>query len=67
MLKTSASTADVPTSTTDTDDARVQAAVLDAIVAAETAAAAAVLATRLAQSRLDVRSYLASRAPRLVG
>ena len=67
MLRMSAATADVLITTTNTDDARVQAAVLDAIVAAETAAAAAVLAGRLVQSRLDVRSYLASRAPRQAG
>jgi hypothetical protein len=67
MLKVSVATPDVQTTTTDTDDARAQAAVLDAIFAAETAAAAAVMAGRLAQSRLDVRSYLASRAPRLAG
>jgi hypothetical protein len=67
MLKMSAMTADVLTSTTDPDDARVDAAVLHPIVAAETAAVAAVLAGRLAQNRLDVRSYLASRASRLAG
>jgi hypothetical protein len=67
MLKMSARTADVLTFTTDPDDAPADSAVLHPQVAAETAAGAAVLAARLAQNRLDVRSYLASRASRLAG
>jgi hypothetical protein len=68
MLKMSAATADVLTSTTDTDDAtRLLAEVMDPVAAAEAAAGSAVLAARLAQARLEVRSYLASRTSRLVG
>ncbi len=68
MLKMSAATADVLTSTTDPDDAaRLLAQVMQPVAAAEAAAGSAVLAARLAQARLDVRSYLASRGSRLAG
>jgi hypothetical protein len=68
MLKISAAPADVLTSTTDPDDAaRLLAEVIDPVAAAEAAAGSAVLAARLAQARLEVRSYLAARASRLAG
>jgi hypothetical protein len=68
MLKMSAATADVLTPMTDPDDAaRLLAQVLEPTAAAEAAAGSAVLAARLAQARLDVRSFLASRGSRLAG
>jgi hypothetical protein len=68
MLKMSAATADVLSSRTDSDDAtRLLAEERHPVAAAEAAAGSAVLAARLAQARLDVRSYLARRGSRLAG